>query len=334
MSTGGAAIDSAVWNSNGIITLPEGCINAFFRETSLGYGGFQKESKSPGVAPPPGYETYALSPLVRWPLVRRGDGLVVAPIATDLLERPTRGFPIDAQKALEQEASDKKSKLSQAQGDAYEDYVRQSLSASHGVDQLRRGAEILPADSPNCDFVYVEERAAVLVEVKGVRLRLITDYTKDKEILREELGRKNGVADGLIQINESARAIREGRTELSKRLQLNGLLIVRGEQILLNSPFVREILEELVFSRSGKRMMVKYQLCNDAGFVALTQMLQRGDSLSEFLYRKCRGRNEDTEDLHHTVWRGVASLPPHPLANTFQSEFEDLVRTYAPRADE
>lgn len=322
---GSSTIEPSTWNRLKTARIAPEQIDAFFNTCSAAYAEFQSNALAKEVSPQ-GYDVYSLSPLIRWPLVRRTDGHLVAPIIADLLERPTRAFPIDARQALSDQGTGAPGRFNQAVGAAYEQYVRDSLSAARGAGDVRRADEIVPAGSKNCDFICLEDRGATLVEAKAVRLRLIADITKERGLLREAFGRENGIADGLIQLNETARAIRQRRTEIPKGTLLNALLVVRGEQVFLNSGFVREILEELVLERCGSKMIVKYQLVNDVGFDALTRMLCTGRSLCKFLYDKRKTKVRDTQDMHHEVWMQTASLPNHPLKEIFEAELDQLMR--------
>lgn len=321
----GQTIEPSTWNRRNVTKIPQERLDAFFRACSADYGAF-KEYAGDDTVVPKGLEIYALSPLIRWPLIRRTDGHLVAPIITDLLERPTRGFPIDAQKALSKQEGAAAGTFSMAVGTVYERYVRESLASVPGSGEVRRAQDLLPAGYKNCDFICLEPKAATLVEAKSVRVRLMADITKDRAALRKEFGRENGIADGLIQLNETARAIRQGRAQVHKRNALIALLVVRGEQVFLNSPFVTEILEELVRERSGSEMIVSYQIANDVGFDALIRKLRDQTSLNKLLYRKRRNRATVSEDLHHTVWKDTGSLPDHPLRETIEGELDELMR--------
>ena len=88
-STG--VLDRDGWDLGEELSMDPDTINAFFDATGLDYRGFKQWATNPNVVEE-GFEAYALSPVVRWPLITRSDGRYVAPVARDLLERPTRGF--------------------------------------------------------------------------------------------------------------------------------------------------------------------------------------------------------------------------------------------------
>ena len=70
---------------------------------------------------------------------------------------------------------------------------------------IHRGADVLPNDQLNCDFVCDEGKLVTLVEAKAVHIRLKADMTKDFGLLRGEFAEK-GLGKRLAQLNESARA--------------------------------------------------------------------------------------------------------------------------------
>ena len=320
----GVTIEPSNWNRNNVTKISRERLDSFFKACSADYLAFKSYAADENVVPT-GLEIYALSPLIRWPLIKRTDGHLVAPIIADLLERPTRGFPIDALRALSRKRSAAIGTFTSAVGTVYEQYVRESLERVPGSGDVKRAQDLLPPGSKNCDFICLEPGAATLVEAKAVRLRLMADITKDRAALRAEFGRENGIADGLIQLNETARAIRQDRAQVPKRAALIGLLVVRGEQVLMNSPFVRQILEELVRERSESEMIVSYQIANDVEFDALIRKLRGQASLNRFLYRKRKDKVADTEDIYHTVWRKTNALPDHPLKETMENQLDDLL---------
>ena len=320
----GATIEPSTWDRNNVTKISQERLDSFFEACSADYAAFKTFAADEDVVPS-GLEIYALSPLIRWPLIKRTDGHLVAPIITDLLERATRGFAIDALQALAKQESTLTGTFTRSVGAVYEKYVHDSLDRVAGSGDVKRARDLLPSGSKNCDFICLEPKAATLVEAKSVRLRLLADITKDRAALREEFGRDGGIADGLIQLNETASMIRQDRAQVPKRAALIALLVVRGEQVLLNSPFVREILEELVRERSGSEMIVSYQIVNDTGFYSLIRKLADGASLNRFLYRKRKDKVAATEDMNHTVWKKTKILPDHPLRVTIENQLDDLL---------
>jgi hypothetical protein len=327
-----ATFDPATWNQNQIALLPIQVIEAYFRLSSLDYAQFKAKAMSPKVAPF-GYEAYALSPLARWPLIRRSDGLAVAPLARDLLERPTRAFMFDVYDTLGKDNEADRSRFGQAQGEAYEEYVGGSLKASRGCGDVSNGAELLPTNVKNCDFVCLEEGAVTLVESKAVSTALEANITKDRDMLIKEFSKGGGVVDGLIQLNESALSIRRNKAPLiAKNALLNAVLVLHGEQVFLNSPLVHELLENLVLKKSQQKMIVKFQVINDIGFASVVRYLRDSGSLARFLYEKRSHKIEASEEFHHTVYRRSTTLPPHPLNHLGDSALDKLGRHFAPTA--
>ena len=329
--TQGATFDRTTWNKNHVIDLPEQRISVFFDLCAVSYQEFQKHASNPTVAPQD-YESYALSPLIRYPLVIRSDGLAVAPMLQDILERPTRAFQIDVLKALKGRGSDTLGCFNMATGETYEEFVRQSLESAKGCGDVRSGTELLPQGEKNCDFICIEEKSATLVEVKSVWTSLISDITKDRAQLHREFAKEGGVADGLIQLNESARMIRDGRTNLPKRTFLNAVLILRGDQVMLNSPPIRELLTEIVKEKYDHQMVVEFHLMNDAGLAAVVRLLAGSGSLGRFLYDKRQDKRERYNEFHLTAWARNPNPPPHPLDHLGNEALDSVTGKHLPKA--
>ena len=58
--------------------------------------------------------------------------------------------------------------------------------------------------------MLAEDKVTTLVEVKSVRIRWKAEMTMEIELLRRELEQRSGIAEGLIQLDESARIVRAG----------------------------------------------------------------------------------------------------------------------------
>lgn len=180
----------------------------------------------------PGYDAYALSPLIRFPLVQRYDGLFVAPISGDLLVRPTDMFVGDTLDALSTMGKQATGEFGRAKGNVYESYVRRALEAAVGEHRILPAKEAMSAPAKVCDFLVDEPRVLSLVEVKGIHFALKPSMTKDPQMLRTEYEKDGGLADGLIQIDETARAVRArcaGAIPHSRVLV--GLLVVKGKEL-------------------------------------------------------------------------------------------------------
>ncbi|MCY4639600.1 MAG: hypothetical protein OXC94_04590 [Chloroflexi bacterium] len=318
-STG--VLDSETWLSprSAFSVRPE-ALSAFFEVASSDYAAVKVWARDPAVSEA-GFEGYALSPLVHWPLIKRTDGRYVAPVARDLLVRPTRGFPIDVREAVQSESQ--REVVKRAMSEVYEDYVERLLRAASPQARVFRGAEILPEGRLNCDFVVVDGRLVTLVEVKAVHIRLKADMTKDFELLRSEFAGK-GLGKGLAQISESARAIREGATDIPRNSILTGLLVVRGEQVFLNSTEMRILMEELASEHADRPVFVKYQVANDEGLSMLATAAAERGGLGTLLRDKVKNPVEFEEDFEEFASRrldGDGSPPP------LHDEFHGAVRT-------
>ena len=297
--------------------------SAFFELVSLDYADFKKRAAHPDVVEE-GFETYALSPVVRWPLIILSSGRCAAPVADDLLDRPTRGFPIDVQQALQQSPSDY-DVVKQVTSSAYEDYVEELLRTALPQATIYRGRDVLPQDRFNCDFVCVEGRLVTLVEAKAVHIRLKTGMTKDYNLLREEFDRK-GVGKGLAQLSESARAIRERVTPFAKNSILTGLVVVRGEQVFMNSLRLRSIIEELAVKETGRHIPLKYQVVNDDGLSLLARLAAARGGLGRILREKLGAPGELQADFEDWIsQRRTPEMPPLSLHKQQRAGLKALI---------
>lgn len=286
-STG--VLDRDGWGVGEALAIAPDTVRAFFDAAGLDYCGFKQWATDPNVVEE-GFEAYALSPVVRWPLIMRSDGRYVAPVARDLLERPTRGFAIDVQQVVQ--SPEESEVVKRVMSSTYEDYVGALLRAALPQATIHRGRDVLPSDRLNCDFVCVEGKLVTLVEVKAVHIRLKADMTKEFDLLRVEFEGK-GIGKGLAQLSESARAIRGGVPSLAKNSVLTGLLVVRGEQVLLNSQEVRSLIEELAAAEVECRFPVKYQVLNDEGLIVLGRIAAAEGGLGKAVRKKL----DDSTDL-------------------------------------
>lgn len=327
-STG--VLDRDGWAASEALSVDADTVSTFYDAVSLDYWGFKQWATNPTVVEE-GFEAYALSPVIRWPLIARSDGRYVAPVARDLLERPTRGFPIDVQQVVQ--SSDERELVKQVMSSTYEDYVEELLRAALPQATIHRGRDVLPADRLNCDFVCVEGKLVTLVEVKAVHIRLKTDMTKDLDLLRHEFKEK-GIGKGLAQLAESARAIRDKATDFPKNSVLTGLLVVRGEQVLLNSLEVRSLIEDLAAAEVECRFPVKYQVMNDEGLTVLGRIAAAEGGLGKTVRKKLDDPTDlqmDFEDF--ATQRLSAGSPPPPLHEHQRAEVRMLLTEFGVPAD-
>lgn len=314
---------------NAIPALQQEVINAVWRHCVAGYEKFKWEAASPSVNVE-GYEHYGLSPTLLWPLIERTDGNAVAPSAVDLLHRAPRGFPLDARKAIDRGCPDAWGIFNQAAGAAFEAYVGDSLRATQGAGEVLHGSGVFPAGEKQCDWVCREQRSATLVEVKSIWFRFEASMTKERTRLKAELAKDGGLADALVQLDDSARAVRGRRTQLPKNLSLHGLVVVRGEQVGLNSPYIRDLLAEILEERGRPKAIIKYQMANDLGFSHLVRHHSGGGSLGKFLRDKMSHPIHIHDDVHFAVERASDKLPPHPLSDRHSKLFDTLIAPYDP----
>ncbi len=323
--TAGRPVDAKSFASGGGATMPTDAIQAFLDLVSCSYEDFQSHARNPSVSFKR-FETYALSPLVYYPLLRLSDGVLVCPILTDLLDRATRSFREDCRRL----SGVDQGRLNQAVGAAYEAYVEAVLTGARGVGEMLRASDVLPRAAKNCDFISIEGGHATLIEAKSVNVALSTEMTKDEDHLRAELNKEGGLADGLIQINETAKCIRAGGTKVQRRAILNGLLVARGEQAMLNWPLVRDILSRIVKERSGRELILSFQIANDSGLDLLAQLVHGGASLGQFLYHKRKDPHRNSTDIHAAVSAYSDELGKHPLSVPLRENLDEIVRICVP----
>lgn len=327
-STG--VLDKDRWAAGEALSMDADTISTFFDAVSLDYGGFKQWATNPNVVEE-GFEAYALSPVIRWPLIERSDGRYVAPVARDLLERPTRGFPIDIQQLVE--CSDDADIVKRAMSSTYEDYVEELLCTALPEATIYRGCDVLPKDGLNCDFVCVEGKLVTLVEVKAVHVALKADMTKDFDLLRKEFD-KRGIGKGLAQLSESARAIRDRATRFPKNAILTGLLVVRGEQVFLNSREVRSLIEELAAAEVECRFPVKYQVLNDEGLTVLGRIAAAEGGLGKTVRKKLDSPTDLQKDFEDfAAQRLSADSPPPPLHEQHRAGVRALLTEFGVPAD-
>jgi hypothetical protein len=324
-------LDPDTWLTNSAVKVAKKDVDAFFAACSITYDGLKEAIGRPGYAIP-GYEAYAFSPLIEFPMVRQSDGLYVVPVARDILERPTRTLPVYGLRYAERSGGRQGlSRFNSAMGDVYEQYVRESFEAVLPKGAVRRADDIIASTDKKCDLVIRDPAATLLVEVKGGRFRLSADMTKDYAELKAALSIPHGIADGVIQLNETASAIRAGKTDVPKNSNLIGLLVVRGEQVWLNSSYFREALNEVLQERKLGQLLVRYQLSNDLGLEALIRLAASGRSVSDWLFRKSRssGLSEgwlDEVDIHIAV--PLENLPPAPFQERNHAALDEVLKRF------
>jgi hypothetical protein len=318
-------VNRDIWNKDNVVRIDAEVIDAFFTLCSRDYDQFQAEAGN-SIYTEPGFEPYAFSPLIASPLVLRDSGTYVAPIARDLLERPTRGFPIDILRAVEG-SSTGVGIVSEVSGSVYEVYVLKSLQAVLGAGDVRRADEVIGSDTMNCDFMCVEPAGITLVEAKSTRLPLRAEMTKQRSLLTEELRRRR-IGHGLAQLQASAERItRDGRTSYQD-LPILGLLVIRGDLVPVNTPDFRSILEEIASGELGGPVTIPYVVTNDEGFSSLVRLLATPRSLHEYLSRVAGDRRLRFEDIHNTIQGEITTLPQHPLASMQQDALDALLARF------
>ncbi len=85
-----------------------------------------------------------------------------------------------------------------------------------------------------------------------------------------------------------------------------------------------------MYEKSGRRVMVKYQIVNDVGLDNLARLVHAGASLGQFLCFKRDDRIRDQEEIYYTIKRYGTSVGRHPLADVLTDNVRQVVRRYVP----
>lgn len=329
-------IDPTSWAAgNHSLQIAPERIKRFFQVTAADVGVFKRNARHPQVVVA-GFEPYALSPLVQWPFLRVGDsGLLVPPILRDLLERPTRAMSVEGLSLSEKrDGTAGASRFANAVGIAYEKMIGRTLSLLFGQKAFAANDVFLRPEAKRCDFVIEEGQCLTLVEVKTTRFKVQADATKLPTALRQELGKDGGLADGVVQLYRSAMEIQAGETRFDPDVPLVGLLIARGDLVLLNIPYVRRILQGLVEERLGQSLpLFRWQIANDVGFSSLAAMTRQTRRMGPWLHDKCRADSAAHDfrawwDIHLAVDREFPSLPEPPLTDTYREALDRLFANF------
>ena len=298
----------------------------FLEFCSLTYEELSERAKVKAVRPE-GYEQYALSPLVRWPMLKHTDGIVTIPIATDILDRAISNFHVDIDCCLSRRQL---SQFRDVWGSVFEDYVRQSLNPLQGT--LLEGKDILPATRKNCDFLWQNDGADVggytLIEAKVASWPLRASLTQTDTELRKAFDQDGGIVDGIVQLESSSDAIRLGETDLNKSIPLTGLLVVSGERFDLNSAHLRELVKPLVRRRIGRGPKLPYHVVSQVDFYYLVQAIAGGGNLNIYLKEKYENKIDRFSSVYDTLNIYFDQMGPHPLDNEYRRKFDELLRGY------
>jgi hypothetical protein len=292
------------------------------------YDDIQEAAKLPDVFIN-GYETYALSPTRKWPLLRGNDGHLRPPVARDLLMRPTWGFVIDARDALQ--GKQERGELDNALGEIYEEWVGRSFHAA-GID-CERGTTVFPEQRKQCDWVSASETEVLLIEAKTALVGFTPLMTKERESLKAAWSRRGNLVDAVQQLDDSARAIRANETRFHRRSFLSGLLVVKGEQVGLNSSFARNLIAEILSERGCPEPIIRYEVVNESGLDALVRFAATGQSIHRFIRKRISDKSKlRFDDTDRNIEQLGIELPKHPLENEDASAFTELISTRrAPR---
>ena len=308
------------------MNIPDDVVHSYWTHCASTYGEFKKRASSPGVSIP-GYETYALSPTIKWPLVVGDDGLTRVPVASDLMHRPARGFEIDSWQAIGSD-SVKKGLFDNARGRTFERYVGLTLSAMQGAGVVTPAGTLF--GGKHCDYVCREGKNVTLVEVKASWFGIDAGITKERDRLKQVLAREGGVADAVEQLDSSARAIRRGDSGVHKRANLIGLIVIDGHEVGLNAHVFRDLVEEILEERRASPLIIKYMIANADAFADVAARFRSGGSLYDFLRRRWDSPKQREYDLHLEPGQVVGEFRAHPLWEPHARRVGELVSGYHP----
>lgn len=300
-------------------------IDRYLSHISISFTDFKQAALNPLVRSLDD-DYFSLSPTIRWPLIVRDGGFLTPPIASDLLFRPCRGFRSDALSSLS--VSEQKV-FHSAVGSAHEQSVGEALRAARPDADVRPASEVFRSKAKKCDWVVVEGNWVTLIETKAHWTPLQVSLGKSREALRADLASPSGLADAVVQLDESAREIREGRTVLPKGSTVNGLVVLAYDQVGLNSPYVTELLEEILRDRGQLQRRVPIQHCNEDGFLELVHLYAAGKHLGKFLRSKDQNPRHRIEEMPFSV-RRVTDQVTHPLVGRWLDDFTELMRHFVP----
>lgn len=299
---------------------------AFLKLCSLTYEELRDKAKDKAVRFD-GYEQYALSPFVRWPILENPDGTITFPIASDVIDRAITNFHVDVGKTL---SGRELSKFREIWGLVFEDHVRQSLRPLGG--RLLEGKEIFSTTRKNCDFLWQDEDTDAdgytLIEAKTASWKQRVYQKQTDAELRDAFDEPGGIADGIAQLESSRDAIRLGETKLAKRVPLTGLLVVTEERFDLNTARLRELLAPLVRRRIGRLPKLTYHVVSQIELYHLVTMIAGGGKLGEYLKSKYENREDRFAAIFDTLGKYFDEGGPHPLDREYQQGFDELLRSY------
>ncbi|MCY4616750.1 MAG: hypothetical protein OXC71_10230 [Chloroflexi bacterium] len=297
----------------------------FWEMCALDYEEFAEYAQNPQVQFAD-LESYGLSPTISWPILRRTDGAYVVPVMHDLIYRVGRSFPFDARQAAGRSNVDL---LDDARGRAFETFVGDILRGTSGAGSVRHADEVLhaTAEGKRCDWICIDGNGGrtTLVETKAAHLPLKTAVSPTPENRSAYIGRKGGIADAVAQIDDTARAIRNGHSHLSPRTKLMGLVVIDGPQVLLNDPATREAVTEVLEARGRPKPAIRYQVAHSDGLVQLVLSASAGASMWEQLHTKHIRRPDRYADMSQIgLPPEASSMAIHPALGAMADELREI----------
>ncbi len=258
-------------------------IDRFFELNSTEYTGYRAALDAGGTGKP-GYESYNLNPLLRWPILRVDEERFVLPLPRLLLRRITEGLYYDLVRTDQ-------GRFGNVLGLSFEIYVDRLLQDLPGVPllipQLTYGDR---RTEVTCEWIAVDKDVAILIECKTRALSALAKVTGDRHRIRKDLSREHGVVDGIIKLKRVRDAIESrapGLEQLHHVTKVMGLLVTLDDFYLANSPYIRGIVDEILARRAQKACPPEFQLTHVGGLEWLACLLSvPGTSIAQVLQFK------------------------------------------------
>jgi len=291
----------------------------FLDGMALNFAQFQEKAISKAVRIE-GYETYALSPLKRWPLVEVDNERYIVPIARDALERVPFGFLFDMREAgLSQKAE---GTLHEIRGEVFDEFAGRCLRFAKAGQQIYRAEEVVSAKRTKtkvCDWIVTDAQSVTCIEVKNKHFSLETDMRKEEQYLKKELAKSGGIVDAIVQVTETFNVLpNQSIINMNVVKHKFAVIIVHNEHVMLNFQETRSLIAEVYHEKTGQSGPdIDYYIMNDGALTALTVMLKEGYRLSDFLQWAFADSSRLELEAHHAIalFADLDSKPPerHPL---------------------
>ena len=252
----------------------------------------------------PHFEPYNLNPFRKLPILELPDGQYLVPIPGYLLRRITHGLYYDL---IELNRTGFVSLVALA----FHAYAGNLLKASHPDGSLVAKAE---------QWMVSASDTAVVINCITRPFGALSRSTGDREHLREDLTRRGGVVDYVIQLQE---LMSGGDTGKGLRSTLGGekvigLVVALEDFYLANGPHIRSVVDEELEERGKPRTDSSIQFAHVSGLESLCALASAIDTgLPDLLRKKVDTAAFDEMELDTYA---------HYLASTYRDgQLEDLI---------